>query len=95
MYNKYLEVFIDVADTGSFSKTAEKFYMSPAGVMKQINALENELNLPLLIRSNQGVTLTEAGKQIYKDAKSVIEFCNKSIEKAIILPYDQSRYDSC
>ena len=82
MYNKYLEVFIDVADTGSFSKTAEKFYMSPAGVMKQINALENEINLPLLIRSNQGVTLTEAGKQIYKDAKSVIEFCNKSIEKA-------------
>ena len=82
MYNKYLEVFIDVADTGSFSKTAEKFYMSPAGIMKQINALENEINLPLLIRSNQGVTLTKAGKQIYKDAKSVIEFCNKSIEKA-------------
>ena len=82
MYNKYLEVFIDVADTGSFSKTAEKFYMSPAGIMKQINALENEINLPLLIRSNQGVTLTKTGKQIYKDAKSVIEFCNKSIEKA-------------
>ena len=39
MYNKYLEIFIQVADTGSFSKAAEKLYMSSTAVMKQMNLM--------------------------------------------------------
>lgn len=34
MYNKYLEVFIEVANTGSFSKAGEKLFISPTAVMK-------------------------------------------------------------
>ena len=45
MYNKYLEVFIQVADTGSFSKAAEKLYISSTAVMKQMNLMEQELGL--------------------------------------------------
>ncbi len=82
MYNKYLEIFIEVADTGSFSKAAEKLYISSTAIMKQMNLMEQELGLSLLIRTNHGVSLTEAGKEIYKDAKMIIDYTNRSIKKA-------------
>lgn len=62
MYNKYLEIFIQVADTGSFSKAGEKLFMSPTAVMKQMNLMESELGLSLLNRTNHGITLTEVRK---------------------------------
>ena len=82
MYNKYLEVFIEVADTGSFSKAGEKLFISPTAVMKQMNLMESELGLSLLNRTNHGITLTEVGKQIYNDAKFIIDYSNKAIKKA-------------
>ena len=82
MYNKYLEIFIQVADTGSFSKAAEKLYISSTAVMKQMNLMEQELGLDLLIRTNHGIKLTEVGKQIYKDCKFIIDYSNKAIKNA-------------
>lgn len=82
MYNKYLEIFIEVADTGSFTKAGEKLFISSTAVMKQMNLMENELGLSLLNRTNQGITLTDSGKQIYKDAKFMINYSKKAIEKA-------------
>ena len=82
MYNKYLEIFIQVADTGSFSKAAEKLYISSTAVMKQMNLMEQELDLDLLIRTNHGIKLTEVGKQIYKDCKFIIDYSNQAIKNA-------------
>lgn len=82
MYNKYLDTFIEVADTGSFTKAADKFLLSPTAVMKQINMLESDLDLKLLNKTHQGATLTESGKIIYSAAKRIIEYSNKEIEKA-------------
>ena len=43
MYNHLLDTFIAVADCGSFTKAAGKLFISPTAVMKQMNALEAEL----------------------------------------------------
>ena len=82
MYNKYLEIFIEVADSGSFSKAAEKLYVSSTAIMKQMNLMEQDLGLSLLNRTSHGVTLTEAGKQIYKDAKYIINYANQAVKRA-------------
>lgn len=82
MYNSQLTAFIRVADCGSFSKAAEKLYLSPPAVMKQINSLENQLGLQLFERTNQGMRLTAAGESIYKDAQYLIKYANKAVEKA-------------
>lgn len=82
MYNKYLEIFIEVANTGSFSKAGEKLFISSTAVMKQMNLMESELGLSLLNRTNQGITLTDVGKQIYKDCEYIINYSKKAIEKA-------------
>ena len=69
MYDRKLKTFICVADRGSLSKAAEDLYVTPASIMKQMNSLEYQLGMKLLIRTNQGVELTEAGKYIYHAAK--------------------------
>lgn len=82
MYNPMLDTFIAVADCGSFTKAAEHLYISPTAVMKQMNSLENHLNLKLIERTSSGVTLTAAGEVIYRDAKFMIDYSQKSIASA-------------
>ncbi|MDO4289337.1 MAG: LysR family transcriptional regulator [Eubacterium sp.] len=82
MFNPQLTVFVCVADCGSFTKAAEKLFISSTAIMKQINALEAHLNLKLLTRSPQGVHLTPAGDCIYKDAKFLFDYSQRSIENA-------------
>ena len=82
MYNKYLDIFIKVADCGSFTKAADELFMSPTAVMKQMNLMESDLDLSLFKRTNHGIVLTDAGKQIYKDAKYIINYSNEAIQKA-------------
>lgn len=82
MYNYMLNTFIAVADCGSFTKAAGRLYISPTAVMKQMNALENHLNLKLIERTSTGVRLTAAGKVIYRDAKFMIDFSKKSVAAA-------------
>ncbi len=82
MFNSQLTVFVCVADCGSFNKAAEKLYISPPSVMKQINALEKHLDLKLLDRTNQGIHLTAAGQVIYRHAKYLFDYSAKAIEEA-------------
>ena len=82
MYNPLLDTFIAVADCGSFNKAAEMLYISPTAVMKQMNSLEEHLKLTLIKRAQIGVTLTEVGEQIYKDAKFMVDYSQKSILSA-------------
>ena len=68
MYNPQLDTFICVVEAGSFSKAAEELYISAPAVIKQINSLENSLNLQLFERTHRGLIITEAGKSLYQDA---------------------------
>lgn len=82
MYNPQLETFLCVAESGSFNKAADKLFISPPAVIKQINLLEEELELGLFIRTHRGLLLTEAGKSLYQDAKYIIQYCKDSVTRA-------------
>lgn len=82
LYNPQLETFICVVDCGSFSKAAEKLYITSPAVIKQINSLENNLKLQLFERSHRGLRVTEAGKSLYRDAKYLIVYSRDSLERA-------------
>ena len=82
MYNPQLETFLQVAESGSFNKAAEKMFISPPAVIKQINLLEESLDLQLFVRTHRGLVLTEAGKSLYQDAKYIIQYCKNSVTRA-------------
>lgn len=82
MFNPLLNAFVCAADCGSFTKAAEKLFISPTAVMKQINALEAHLNLTLIVRTPQGIRLTPSGEVIYKDAKFLFDYSRRSVTSA-------------
>ena len=82
MYNPILSTFISVVESGSFTQAAEALFITPPAVMKQINSLEERLGITLFDRSNHGLQLTDAGKSFFQDAKYIIDYSNRAIEKA-------------
>ena len=82
MYSPSLETFIRVAETGSFNKAAEIGYITSTAVIKQMNLLEDDIGVPLFIRTHRGLKLTKAGESLYKDAKYIIQYSKDSIERA-------------
>ena len=82
LYNPQLETFLCVVDSGSFNKAAEKLFISPPAVIKQINLLEENLDLQLFVRTHRGLVLTNAGKSLYQDAKYIIQYSKDSVTRA-------------
>ena len=83
MYSRELITFITVADKGSFLKAAEElYYTTPATVMNRINKLEQTVGVKLFERTNQGVTLTAAGRSLYDDAKKIVELSESAMARA-------------
>ena len=82
MYNPQLDTFLRVADAGSFNKAAEEAYITPTAVIKQINLLEDHLEVKLFERSHRGLVLTKAGKSLYQDTKYIIQYCKDSVTRA-------------
>ena len=79
MYNPQLDTFICVVEAGSFSKAADKLYISPPAVIKQINSLENNLGLQLFARTHRGLVVTAAGESLYQDAKYMVNYSKYEI----------------
>ena len=82
MFDGRLETFIKVAECGSFTKAADDLYITPTAAMKQINALEKELEVTLFDRSNHGLRITKAGEAFLQDARYILEYITRAEQKA-------------
>lgn len=67
-----LEAFTKVVDLGSVTRAASILNIAQPALSQQIIALETEFAAKLLNRSTRGVTPTEAGKVLYRHAKSIL-----------------------
>ena len=70
---KSLKMFVDLAKSLHFGKTAEAHHVSPSTLSRAIQRLELELGSTLLHRDNRTVVLSEAGKQFRQFAEQQIE----------------------
>lgn len=82
MCDRHLDTFLQVADSGSFLKASEKMFISANAITKQINLLEERLEVKLFRRSPQGLVLTDAGQLIYSEAKKLIRQSNAVLRRA-------------
>jgi LysR family transcriptional regulator, nitrogen assimilation regulatory protein len=69
---RQLRYFVAIVDCGSLSKAAEQVYVAQPALSQQIAALESELDTQLLLRSSRGVKPTEAGKVLYRHARTML-----------------------
>ena len=83
MNQRQIESFLAVAETGNFTRAAERLYISQPAVSKQVLSLEDELGFSLLIREyHKDVQLTEAGKLYYDFFHKVTEEYKAVYEQA-------------
>lgn len=59
------QIFLTVAETGSFRKTADLLGYTQAGISYIVNAMEEEIGVTLFIRDHGGVRLSKEGEQLY------------------------------
>ncbi|CZF86848.1 LysR family transcriptional regulator [Grimontia marina] len=58
---KWLNTFATLVETGSFTKTAERLYMTQPGVSQHVKKLEDELGETLIFREGKQFELTREG----------------------------------
>ena len=68
-----LEVFLEAAERGSFRRAAEALFLTQPSVSARVQALEDELGVPLFHRMARGVRLTDMGKTFLPFAKRSME----------------------
>jgi len=67
---EYFEYFITLAQSSSISKAADKLFMSKQQLTRIIDSLETELNVTLLQKTPNGISLTEDGSEFLKYAQN-------------------------
>lgn len=67
-----MQVFVEVAHSGSFSATADKLDMSRAMVTRYVGELEQWLGARLLQRTTRSVTLTDAGESCLRRSQQML-----------------------
>lgn len=81
MYNKALDIFKETVDCGSFSKAAERLYITHTAVIKQLNNLEAHIGVRLLERTNHGVKPTPAGEVLYEEAGKLMALSKEAVRR--------------
>ncbi len=57
---------------GSFSKAAQKLYVSQPSVSNLVHSLEEELGITIFQRSSTGVVLTHEGRELLKLSRKLL-----------------------
>lgn len=88
-----LAYFVEVAGSLNLSRAAERLGISQPSLTLAVQRLEGSLGTPVLIRSKKGVTLTQAGKQLLVQARTLLQTWDEVKTKALASVEDvQGRY---
>lgn len=71
------KIFYEVAENLSFSKAAEKLFITQSAVSQSIKTLENTLETPLFLRGKKTISLTPEGEVLFEYIKNAISLINK------------------
>ena len=82
-YNQNMELrelkyFLAVAREQSISKAASSLFVTQPNLSRQMANLEKETGQQLFVRGSRKITLTEAGRLLYKRAEEIIDLYNKT-----------------
>ncbi len=67
-----MQVFVRVAEAGSFTAVAEQLQVDRSAITRQISALEKHLSAKLITRSTRSLTLTPAGAAYLEKCRLIL-----------------------
>ncbi len=69
---KELHYFRRVYEEGGINRAAKQLFISPQGLSKVIQKLEEELDVPLFARTQAGMSATEYGTCLYRHCQDIL-----------------------
>ena len=80
---RQLEYFVTVGDAGSIALAADRLRVSSPTISAAISGLEAQFGLTLFVRRHaQGLSLTQAGRQVATQARAVLAEAGRLVEQA-------------
>ncbi len=67
-----LELFVQVAETGSLSRAAQALELSNAAASRYLSAMESRLGARLVERNTRRLYLTDTGQEFFQKAKAIL-----------------------
>jgi len=74
-----LKYFVKIVDIGSLTQAAQVLFIAQPALSQQLATLEAEVGQQLLVRTQRGVTPTEAGKVLYRHAQIILRQCDQAM----------------
>ena len=78
MDTKWLEDFVSLAETRSFSRSAQLRHVTQSAFSRRIQSLEAWAGADLINRSSYPTTLTPAGQVLYAKALELLQFLHST-----------------
>ncbi|MBZ0262516.1 MAG: LysR family transcriptional regulator [Hyphomicrobiales bacterium] len=78
-----IEVFVAVAESGSFAKAARRLRLSPPAVTRAVSALEDRLGVRVFNRTTRSVTITDVGQRFKESAGRLLADLDTAEREAV------------
>ncbi|MDP4034151.1 MAG: LysR family transcriptional regulator [Pseudorhodobacter sp.] len=78
-----IEVFVAVADAGSFAKAGGRLRLSPPAVTRAIAALEDRLGAQVFNRTTRSLAITEVGQRFLENARRILTDLDTAEKEAV------------
>ena len=82
---RHLEHWLALADTGSFSRAAEKLHITQSALSRSIQALEEDRGGPLVDRVGKKNELTPLGRSVLERARRIVQEAQELKQGAALL----------
>ena len=78
--------FLQIVNTGSFIRAAERLNVSQTAVSARMHSLEKRLGRPLFVRNKAGASLTPEGERFLRYAPTIVQLWERARHKVAVPP---------
>lgn len=79
---RHLRYFVAAAEEENFHRASERLHVTQPALSRRIRDLEAELDVALFERKQRRVTLTDAGRAYFEDAKHTLQMLDQAADRA-------------
>lgn len=76
-----LKYFVAVAESRSFTKAAEQYFLAQTAITQQIQKLETSLGVQLIDRKTRPISLTPMGQVFLREARSILRRMEGAVQR--------------